>query len=122
MPHKIGFVTISCSGHEDGYNSNELMVHAPTVNGWRSPRQGGVKKVFSMLAFIAHTFEYRYWDVMLRLCRMLEIVLQMVERCRIRKLQLLAHQYLISTKIEFYISDSLPDHLGPHHVERFRRL
>ncbi|XP_041061790.1 centrosomal protein of 104 kDa isoform X3 [Carcharodon carcharias] len=38
MPHKIGFVTISSSGHEDGYNSNELMVHAPTVNGWRSPR------------------------------------------------------------------------------------
>ncbi|XP_048417121.1 centrosomal protein of 104 kDa isoform X1 [Stegostoma tigrinum] len=95
MPHKIGFVTISCSGHEDGYNSNELMVHAPTVNGWRSPR------------FCLYPQE---------------IVLQMVERCRIRKLQLLAHQYLISTKIEFYVSDSLPDHLGPHHVERFRRL
>ncbi|XP_072334604.1 centrosomal protein of 104 kDa-like isoform X3 [Scyliorhinus torazame] len=95
MPHKIGFVTVSSSGHEDGYNSNELMVHAPTVNGWRSPR------------FCLYPQE---------------IVLQMVERCRIRKLQLLAHQYLISTKIEFYISDSLPDHLGSHHVERFRRL
>ncbi|XP_078095289.1 centrosomal protein of 104 kDa isoform X2 [Mustelus asterias] len=95
MPHKIGFVTISSSGHEDGYNSNELMVHAPTVNGWRSPR------------FCLYPQE---------------IVLQMVERCRIRKLQLLAHQYLISTKIEFYISDSLPHHLGSHHVERFRRL
>ncbi|XP_067873622.1 centrosomal protein of 104 kDa isoform X2 [Heterodontus francisci] len=95
MPHKIGFVAISSSGHEDGYNSNELMVHAPTVNGWRSPR------------FCLYPQE---------------IVLQMVERCRIRKLQLLAHQYLISTKIEFYISDSLPDHLGSHDVDRFRRL
>ncbi|XP_078414369.1 centrosomal protein of 104 kDa isoform X5 [Cetorhinus maximus] len=95
MPHKIGFVTISSSGHEDGYNSNELMVHAPTVNGWRSPR------------FCLYPQE---------------IVLQMVERCRIRKLQLLAHQYLISTKIEFYISDDLPDHFGSHHVEKFRRL
>ncbi|XP_041061791.1 centrosomal protein of 104 kDa isoform X4 [Carcharodon carcharias] len=95
MPHKIGFVTISSSGHEDGYNSNELMVHAPTVNGWRSPR------------FCLYPQE---------------IVLQMVERCRIRKLQLLAHQYLISTKIEFYISDNLPDHLGSHHVEKFHRL
>eukprot|EP00062_Callorhinchus_milii_P012732 gi/632960076/ref/XP_007895989.1/ PREDICTED: centrosomal protein of 104 kDa isoform X2 [Callorhinchus milii] len=52
-----------------------------------------------------------------------EIVLQMVERCRIRKLQLLAHQYFISTKIELYISQSLPDHFGSHyHTERFRRL
>lgn len=95
MPHKIGFVAISSSGHEDGYNSNELMVHAPTVNGWRSPR------------FCLYPQE---------------IVLQMVERCRIRKLQLLAHQYLISTKIEFYISESLPDHFGSQHVDRFRRL
>ncbi|XP_062889352.1 centrosomal protein of 104 kDa isoform X1 [Mobula hypostoma] len=95
MPHKIGFVTISSSGHEDGYNSNELMVHAPTVSGWRSPR------------FCLYPQE---------------IILQMVERCRIRKLQLLAHQYLISTKIEFYISDSLPDHFGLQHVDTFRRL
>ncbi|XP_051895593.1 centrosomal protein of 104 kDa isoform X3 [Pristis pectinata] len=95
MPHKIGFVAISSSGHEDGYNSNELMVHAPTVNGWRSPR------------FCLYPQE---------------IILQMVERCRIRKLQLLAHQYLISTKIEFYISESLPDHFGSQHVDRFRRL
>ncbi|XP_069775157.1 centrosomal protein of 104 kDa isoform X2 [Narcine bancroftii] len=95
MPHKIGFVAISSSGHEDGYNSNELMVHAPTVNGWRSPR------------FCLYPQE---------------IVLQMVERCRIRKLQLLAHQYLISTKIEFYISESLPDHFGSQHLDGFRRL
>ncbi|XP_059807742.1 centrosomal protein of 104 kDa isoform X2 [Hypanus sabinus] len=95
MPHKIGFVAISSSGHEDGYNSNELMVHAPTVSGWRSPR------------FCLYPQE---------------IILQMVERCRIRKLQLLAHQYLISTKIEFYISDSLPDHFGLQHVDTFRRL
>ncbi|XP_072887816.1 centrosomal protein of 104 kDa [Hemitrygon akajei] len=95
MPHKIGFVAISSSGHEDGYNSNELMVHAPTVSGWRSPR------------FCLYPQE---------------IILQMVERCRIRKLQLLAHQYLISTKIEFYISDSLPDHFGLQHVDTFHRL
>lgn len=51
-----------------------------------------------------------------------EIVLQMVERCRIRKLQLLAHQYLISSKVEFYISDSLPEYFAPYQAERFRRL
>ncbi|GAB1289308.1 Centrosomal protein of 104 kDa [Apodemus speciosus] len=71
------------------------MIHAPTVSGWRSPK----------------------------FCQFpQEIVLQMVERCRIRKLQLLAHQYMISSKVEFYISESLPEYLVPYQAERFRRL
>ncbi|XP_060115252.1 centrosomal protein of 104 kDa isoform X2 [Heteronotia binoei] len=95
MPHKIGFIVISSSGHEDGFSAKELMVHAPTINGWRSPR----------------------------LCQYpQEIILQMVERCRIRKLQLLAHHYMISSKIEFYISDNLPEYFAPYKSERFRRL
>ncbi|XP_006871806.1 PREDICTED: centrosomal protein of 104 kDa [Chrysochloris asiatica] len=95
MPHKIGFVIVSSSGHEDGFSARELMIHAPTVSGWRSPR----------------------------FCQFpQEIVLQMVERCRIRKLQLLAHQYMISSKIEFYISESLPEYFVPYQAERFRRL
>ncbi|OXB56613.1 hypothetical protein ASZ78_009828 [Callipepla squamata] len=95
MPHKIGFIVVSSSGHEDGFSAKELMVHAPTVNGWRSPR----------------------------LCQYpQEIILQLVERCRIRKLQLLAHQYMISSKIEFFISESLPEYFAPYQSERFRRL
>ncbi|XP_033012471.1 centrosomal protein of 104 kDa [Lacerta agilis] len=95
MPHKIGFIVVSSSGHEDGFSAKELMVHAPTINGWRSPR----------------------------LCQYpQEVVLQMVERCRIRKLQLLAHQYMISSKIEFYISENLPEYFAPYKSERFRRL
>uniref|UniRef100_A0A2K5QAU0 Centrosomal protein of 104 kDa n=1 Tax=Cebus imitator TaxID=2715852 RepID=A0A2K5QAU0_CEBIM len=95
MPHKIGFVVVSSSGHEDGFSARELMIHAPTVSGWRSPR----------------------------FCQFpQEIVLQMVERCRIRKLQLLAHQYMISSKIEFYISENLPEYFAPYQAERFRRL
>ncbi|XP_008572784.1 PREDICTED: centrosomal protein of 104 kDa isoform X1 [Galeopterus variegatus] len=95
MPHKIGFVVVSSSGHEDGFSARELMIHAPTVSGWRSPR----------------------------FCQFpQEIVLQMVERCRIRKLQLLAHQYMISSKIEFYVSESLPEYFVPYQAERFRRL
>ncbi|NXQ28602.1 CE104 protein, partial [Alaudala cheleensis] len=95
MPHKIGFTVVSSSGHEDGFSARELMVHAPTVNGWRSPR----------------------------LCQYpQEIILQLVERCRIRKLQLLAHQYMIASKIEFYISESLPEYFAPYQAERFQRL
>ncbi|XP_039610972.1 centrosomal protein of 104 kDa [Polypterus senegalus] len=40
MPHKVGFIVISSSGHEDGYSAKELMVHAPTVSGWRSASSG----------------------------------------------------------------------------------
>lgn len=95
MPHKIAFTVVSSSGHEDGFSARELMVHAPTVNGWRSPR----------------------------LCQYpQEIILQLVERCRIRKLQLLAHQYMIASKIEFYISESLPEYFAPYQSERFQRL
>ncbi|XP_061041062.1 centrosomal protein of 104 kDa isoform X2 [Eubalaena glacialis] len=95
MPHKIGFVVVSSSGHEDGFSARELMIHAPTVSGWRSPR----------------------------FCQFpQEIVLQMVERCRIRKLQLLAHQYMIASKIEFYVSESLPEYFAPYQAEQFRRL
>lgn len=46
----------------------------------------------------------------------------MVERCRVRKLQLLAHQYMIPSKVEFYVSESLPEYLAPYQAERFRRL
>ncbi|KAM7100305.1 centrosomal protein of 104 kDa isoform 1-T1 [Molossus nigricans] len=95
MPHKIGFVVVSSSGHEDGFSARELMIHAPTVSGWRSPR----------------------------FCRFpQEIVLQTAERCRMKKLQLLAHQYMIPSKVEFYVSERLPEPFAPQQAERFRRL
>ncbi|XP_030210334.1 centrosomal protein of 104 kDa isoform X2 [Gadus morhua] len=89
MPRKIGFVVLSSSGHEGDFRAEELMVHAPTVHGWRSAR------------FCSYPQQ---------------ITLQLMERSRVRKLQLLAHQYLISAKVEFHIGDSLPDpaqHTGP---------
>ncbi len=49
MPHKIGFTVISWSGHEGNYSAKKLMVHAPTVNGWRSTR---------LINFIIFMLEY----------------------------------------------------------------
>ncbi|XP_041953417.1 centrosomal protein of 104 kDa isoform X2 [Alosa sapidissima] len=96
MPRKIGFVVVSSSGHEDGYSPKELMIHAPTVNGWRSDRYCPYPQ---------------------------EVTLQMAERCRIRKLQLLAHQYLIPSMIEFYVADRTPSPQGLTSLsEHFRRL
>ncbi|XP_051509158.1 centrosomal protein of 104 kDa-like isoform X4 [Myxocyprinus asiaticus] len=95
MPHKIGFTVISWSGHEENYNAKKLMVHAPTINGWRSTRFCPFPQ---------------------------EITLQLVERCRIRKLQLLAHQYMISSKIEFHIGDRLPEPTSPQQAHWLHRL
>ncbi|CAB1329789.1 unnamed protein product [Coregonus sp. 'balchen'] len=86
MPRKIGFTLVSSSGHEDNFSAKELMVHAPTVNGWRSAR------------FCPYPQQ---------------VTLQLSERSRVRKLQLLAHQYLISGKIEFHIGDRLPEADSP---------
>ncbi|KAM9856110.1 centrosomal protein of 104 kDa [Aulostomus maculatus] len=93
MPRKIGFHVVNSSSHEDNFSAKELMVHAPTVSGWRSSR---------LCTYPQH------------------FTIQLVERSRVRKLQLLAHQYLIPTKVEFHIGDgppesSTPGFLGPLH-------
>uniref|UniRef100_A0AAY4BF86 Centrosomal protein of 104 kDa n=1 Tax=Denticeps clupeoides TaxID=299321 RepID=A0AAY4BF86_9TELE len=95
MPRKIGFVVASSSGHEDNFSANELMVHAPTVHGWRSAR------------FCTYPQE---------------ITLQVTERCRLKKLQLLAHQFMIPSEVEFHIADSPLESGAPNHVLHFRRL
>ncbi|XP_019126423.1 centrosomal protein of 104 kDa isoform X1 [Larimichthys crocea] len=95
MPRKIGFNVVNSSSHEDNYSAKELMVHAPTVNGWRSSR---------LCSYPQH------------------ITLQLVERSRVRKLQLLAHQYLIPAKVEFHIGDTLPETCTPGFPGQLRRL
>ncbi|XP_038590771.1 centrosomal protein of 104 kDa-like [Micropterus salmoides] len=95
MPRKIGFIVVNSSSHEDNFSAKELMVHAPTVNGWRSSR----------------------------LCSYPQYVtLQLVERSRVRKLQLLAHQYLIPAKVEFHIGDTLPETTTSGFPGQLRRL
>ncbi|KAK2897889.1 centrosomal protein of 104 kDa isoform X2 [Channa argus] len=95
MPRKIAFFVVNSSSHEDNFSAKELMVHAPTVNGWRSSR---------MCSYPQH------------------ITLQLAERCRVRKLQLLAHQYLIPAKVEFHIGDTLPETSTAGFPGQLRRL
>lgn len=38
MPRKIGFTVVNSSSHEEHFSARELMLHAPTVSGWRSSR------------------------------------------------------------------------------------
>ncbi|XP_058498819.1 centrosomal protein of 104 kDa isoform X1 [Solea solea] len=95
MPRKIGFIVANSSSHEDKFVAKELMVHAPTANGWRSSR---------LCSYPQH------------------ITLQLVERSRVRKLQLLAHQYLIPSKVEFHIGDTIPETSSPGFPGQLRRL
>lgn len=95
MPRKIEFTVVSSFDHEDNFSAKELMVHAPTVNDWRSAR------------FCPYPQQ---------------ITLQLPERSRVRKLQLLAHQYLISGKIEFHIGDRLLEADSPGLSGHLRRL
>ncbi|XP_053281301.1 centrosomal protein of 104 kDa isoform X1 [Pleuronectes platessa] len=91
MPGKIGFIVVNSSSHEGNFTAKELMVHAPTATGWRSSR---------LCSYPQH------------------VTLQLVERSRVRKLQLLAHQYLIPAKVEFHIGDSLPETSSPGQLRR----
>ncbi|XP_027858186.1 centrosomal protein of 104 kDa [Xiphophorus couchianus] len=95
MPKKTEFTAVTSSSHEDNFSAKELMVHAPTVSGWRSSR---------LCSYPQH------------------LTLQLAERCRIRKLQLLAHQYMIPAKVEFHVGDSLPEASPPGFPGQFHRL
>ncbi|CAM9801561.1 unnamed protein product [Lampetra planeri] len=79
MPRRLGFTVVDASGHEEGYSAVELTSHGPTVQGWRSPR-------------------YSLYPQ--------EIVLCLEGPCHVQKLQVLSHQFLISSKLEIYIGES----------------
>lgn len=62
-------------------------------------------------------------EIFCRLCSYPQhITLQLVERSWVRKLQLLAHQYLIPTKVEFHIGDTPPDASSPGFPGQLRGL
>ncbi|XP_063965860.1 centrosomal protein of 104 kDa-like isoform X1 [Lytechinus pictus] len=95
MPHKIPFSVIYASSTDEGFNCKELEIHNPLVKGW----VGGRFCLYPQ-----------------------EIVLRMPDKTRIRKLQLLAHQFLIPTKIEFYVGSLPPDHITSLNGQRYKRL
>lgn len=151
MSRKIEFIVVNSSSHEDNSSANELMVHAPTVNGWRSSRYINTVLCFQKhvtlihvnflifksdktLCFMNGSFLVHFFyhlkesshcvnEMFRRLCSYPQhITLQLVERSRVRKLQLLAHQYLIPAKVEFHIGDTLPETSTSGFPGQLRRL
>ncbi|XP_041377426.1 centrosomal protein of 104 kDa-like [Gigantopelta aegis] len=91
MPVKIPFRVVHASGQDDSYRAAELNNHSPLTKGWSSAR-------------------YCLYPQ--------DIVIQLDQRTRIRKIQLLSHQFLIATKIEFFVGD-VPD-LTPLSLDNVR--
>ncbi|XP_055864407.1 centrosomal protein of 104 kDa-like isoform X2 [Biomphalaria glabrata] len=81
MPHKLQFKVIHASGQDDIYRASELNHHSPLTKGWQSAR------------FCLYPQD---------------MVIQLETRSRLRKIQILSHQFLIPTKIEFFVGD-VPD-------------
>ncbi|XP_050305639.1 centrosomal protein of 104 kDa isoform X2 [Anthonomus grandis grandis] len=80
MPRKICFNAVSATSEDPKYRLIELNSHGPTVKGWQSGKN----------------CEYPQ-----------EIILQLERKCVLEKIQILAHQFMIPSKMEFYSSNHL---------------
>jgi hypothetical protein len=84
---KAEFKVVYVSTENDKYPSSDLNSdrHGPLVQGWQSEK------------FCLYP---------------IELIVQFSKKIRLKKVQLLSHQYLIASKIEFFIGD-LPDDTPP---------
>ncbi|XP_072390154.1 centrosomal protein of 104 kDa [Diabrotica undecimpunctata] len=78
MPKTIRFTTIFATSEDPKYKYLELNSHGPIVKGWQSEK------------------DCKYPQ---------EIVLKLETRCILNKIQILAHQFMISTKVELFLSN-----------------
>lgn len=76
MPKKINFHLVHASSEDDDHRAIQLNVHSPSTKGWQSVR------------FCLYPQD---------------IIIQLDHRAKIRKIQILSHQFLIATKIEFFV-------------------
>lgn len=95
MSQKIRFNVVYATGSDDEYSSASLESHGPAVKGWRSER------------FCVYPQE---------------VILQLPGPVRVRKLQLLSHQFLIARKVELYVGECRHGSLQNYQSARFSRL
>ncbi|KAK4884893.1 hypothetical protein RN001_001164 [Aquatica leii] len=78
MPKKIKFTVIYATGEDPKFKASELNNHGPTVKGWQSSKNCNFPQ---------------------------ELILELEKQCLLTKIQVLAHQYLIPSKIELFASN-----------------
>mmetsp|Transcript_35768 Transcript_35768/g.93562 ORF Transcript_35768/g.93562 Transcript_35768/m.93562 type:complete len:1085 (+) Transcript_35768:113-3367(+) len=77
MPEKLPFTVAFCSGADDGHAATNLEIHTPVAKGWATAR-------------------YCSWPQ--------ELVLELKSAARIRKIQVLSHEYKIASKLEIHVA------------------
>ncbi|UJR22352.1 hypothetical protein I4U23_025414 [Adineta vaga] len=95
MPKKISFQCVYSTSSDELHPASELNHHEPFVNGWQSSRSCSYPQ---------------------------ELVFQFENYVRLKRLQLLSHQYLIASKIEFHIGDCLTDEEVTYKNARYTNL
>eukprot|EP00116_Pleurobrachia_bachei_P001777 sb/3462039/ len=95
MSQKIKFNVVYATGSDDDFSSSALESHGPSVKGWRSER------------FCIYPQE---------------IVVQLPSAIRLRKLQILSHQYLVTRKVELFIGSCRPGTSPSFQTATFNRL
>ncbi|TPP62781.1 hypothetical protein FGIG_07563 [Fasciola gigantica] len=95
MPHKLPFRVVHVTCQDENYPATELNHHSPATRGWVSSR--------------FCTFPQ-------------QLIFVLEERAHLRKIQLLSHQYLIASKIEFFVGDLRDDDIRHYENARYTRL
>ncbi|CAF0816816.1 unnamed protein product [Didymodactylos carnosus] len=95
MPRKVHFQVVYSSSSDDQFPATELNHHGPLVQGWQSQR------------FCPYSQE---------------LILQFDKHVRVRRVQLLSHQHLIASRIEFFIGDCLNDEEMSSENAKYSRL
>jgi len=123
MPSKVQFKVIHVSSQDEHFKGSELNVHGPTTKGWQSARYESklklklsVLKTNTILTFRYHntllifilyficvvalqcdvTQQYLLYGFAYRYCTYpQDIIIQLDKRTRVKKIQVLSHQYLI---------------------------
>ncbi|XP_065353276.1 centrosomal protein of 104 kDa isoform X4 [Cloeon dipterum] len=78
MPYKITFDVIFSSSEVDGFRASELNNPTPTTSGWRSAPHAPFPQ---------------------------ELILLLHAKAALQRVQLLAHQFLIPSRVEFFIAE-----------------
>nr|CAH8828163.1 unnamed protein product [Trichobilharzia regenti] len=95
MPHKLPFRIVYVSSQDEHFPATELNIHHPATKGWASSR---------FPAYPQH------------------LILVLERKASLRKIQVLCHQYLIASKIEFFVGDTSDDDISHFRNARFTRL
>lgn len=95
MLRKIKFCVVHVTSQDEQYPAIELNHVSPNTRGWRSAKNCPYPQ---------------------------QIVVELEKPSRIRKIQILSHQFLIASKVEFFVGDSYSEDTINLDTSRFRRL